>query len=72
VHGLDLRHQLRVYSWKIGSTVVGTGSTYTKSICPSTASFTLDLTVNGTIVAPSHPVTVDYEPCECCGGGICP
>lgn len=60
------------YQWKIGSTVVGTGSTYTKSICPSTASFTLLLTVNGTVVAPSHDVEVDYEPCECCGGGICP
>ncbi len=60
------------YSWKIGGTVVGTGSTYTRSICATAASFTLDLTVNGTIVAPSHDVVIDYEPCECCGGGICP
>jgi hypothetical protein len=59
------------YQWKIGTTVVGTGSTYTKSICPATASFTLLLTVNGTMTD-SHSVVVDYEPCECCGGGICP
>jgi hypothetical protein len=58
------------YQWKIGTTVVGTGSTYTKSICPSTASFTLQLTVNGVVA--SKFVEVYYEPCECCGGGICP
>jgi hypothetical protein len=63
------------YSWKIGSTVVGTASTYTKSICPSTASFTLTVgaTPNGgTTVFDDHFVDVFYEPCECCGGGICP
>jgi hypothetical protein len=59
------------YQWKIGSTVVGTGSTYTKSICPSTASFTLALTING-IASDTHPVEVLWEPCECCGPGICP
>jgi hypothetical protein len=60
------------YQWKIGSTVVGTGSTYTKSICPSTPSFTLDLTVNGTVTS-SLFVEVVYEPCECCRSGqICP
>jgi hypothetical protein len=59
------------YQWKIGSTVVGTGSTYTKSICPGTASFTLQLTINGT-TSDTHDVEVFYEPCECCGGGICP
>jgi len=59
------------YQWKKNGTVVGTGSTYTQSICASTASFTLDLTVNG-VAAPSHYVEVFVEYCECCGGTICP
>jgi hypothetical protein len=60
------------YQWKIGSTVVGTGSTYTQSICPHSASFTLDLTINGTLTA-SKFVEVYFETCECgCNGQICP
>jgi hypothetical protein len=52
--------------------VVGSGSTYTQNVCPSTASFTLDVTVNGT-VTDSHYVDVYYEPCECCDPRyICP
>jgi len=60
------------YQWKIGGTVVGTGSTYTKSLCPGTASFTLDLTINSGAASDSHPVEIVFEPCECCGPGICP
>lgn len=64
------------YSWKIGSTVVGSGSTYTKSICPHTASFTLSVGATpsgGTTVFDTHDVFVEYEPCECCHSGqICP
>lgn len=58
------------YQWKINGTVVGTGSTYSRSICPSTASFNLQLTVNG--VTDDHWVEVVYEYCECCSGQICP
>jgi hypothetical protein len=70
------------YQWKYNGTVVGTGSTYSRSICPSHSSFQLDLTIThsgGTASDPNgHFVTVEYDTCgiDCnCGGPgqpICP
>ncbi len=66
------------YQWKYNGTVVGTGSTYTRSICPAHSSFQLDLSIThsgGTASDPNgHFVTVDYQVCECgpCNGQICP
>jgi len=57
------------YQWKKNGTVVGTGSTYTQSVCSSTADFTLGLTINGTTSAPALYVDIEYEPCECCNTG---
>lgn len=66
------------YQWKYNGTVVGTGSTYSRSICPSHSSFTLDVTVNGTAYD-SHYVEVYYDDgggdpsgCGAPPGGICP
>ncbi len=62
------------YQWKMNGTVVGSGSTYTLSVCAShEPGFTLQATVNGTYTD-SHVVTVERQFCECgCGGGqICP
>jgi hypothetical protein len=62
------------YQWyKNGVAISGaTGSTYTQSVCASTGSFTLSVTVNG-IVTDTHDVYVEYEPCECCNNQyICP
>lgn len=61
------------YQWyKNGVAISGaTGSTYSQSVCPSTASFTLKVLVNG-VYSPDYYVDVVYEPCECCSGGICP
>ncbi len=53
------------YQWMVGGSVVGTGSSYTRSICAYYGSFTVDLTVtdaNGHAgYAPSHDVFVDYS-----------
>lgn len=63
------------YQWKENGSVVSSGSTYSRYVCGYDASFTLDLTVNGT-ASPSHGVTVDYyyyDPCGYCGCyTICP
>lgn len=61
------------YQWRIvgSSTVVSTGSTYSRSVCPGTADFTLEVIVNGT-ASDTHFIDVEYEPCECCNGQICP
>lgn len=60
------------YQWKVNGTVVGTGSSYTRSICPASGSFTLSLTVtgaNGGSGTVSRTVVVDYEPpIDPCGG----
>lgn len=58
------------YQWKYNGTVVGTGSTYTRSVCAGNYSFTLTATVNGTLVD-THAVTVEYEPEPMCGGVPC-
>lgn len=53
------------YQWKYNSTVVGTGSSYTRSVCPLAGSFTLTLTVtgsNGLSGSDTHVVTVESEP----------
>lgn len=59
------------YQWTKNGTVVGSGSTYTQSVCASTADFTLGVTVNG-IASDTHVVDVEVEYCECCNGQICP
>jgi hypothetical protein len=58
------------YQWKYNGTVVGTGSSYTRSVCPGNYSFTLEATVNGTLVD-THVVQVVYEPEPMCGGVPC-
>lgn len=59
------------YQWTKNGTVVGSASTYTQSVCASTADFSLGVTVNGT-ATDTHFVDVEFEPCECCNGGqIC-
>lgn len=67
------------YQWKIGTTVVGTGSSYTKSVCRSQQpGFTLTLTVtdsNSLSDTDNHFVTVERAPYDDgCGtnGQICP
>ena len=64
------------YQWKVGTTVVGTGSSYTRSVCRSQQpGFTLSLTVTGSnsaIATDDHSVTVERAPYDECGGGICP
>jgi hypothetical protein len=65
------------YQWKIGTTVVGTGSSYTKSVCRSQQpGFTLSLTVTGSNSASAtddHSVTVERGEYQCgTGGQICP
>jgi hypothetical protein len=61
------------YQWyKNGVAISGaTASTYTQSVCASTAPFTLKVIVNG-VSSADYYVDVVYEPCECCTGGICP
>jgi hypothetical protein len=59
------------YQWKVNGTVVGTGSTYTRSVCGYDASFTLEATVNGTYTA-THTVYIQYEdPNPMCGDHYC-
>ena len=61
------------YQWKYNGAVVGSGSTYTRSICSYLGSFNLEVTVNGTAYD-DHSVTVEYEPSdpECGVSKICP
>jgi hypothetical protein len=56
------------YQWKYNGTVVGTGATYTRSVCSGFYTFTLEATVNGTFVD-THVVDVEIEPT--CGGATC-
>ncbi|MFL6290143.1 MAG: hypothetical protein ACJ759_04530 [Thermoanaerobaculia bacterium] len=59
------------YQWKYNGTVVGTASTYTRSVCPSAGSFTLQVIVNGGAASYTHYVTVESDICgiDCnCGG----
>jgi hypothetical protein len=59
------------YQWRYNGTAVGTGSTYTRSVCGYDGSFTLEATVNGAYTD-SHFVAVDLYVCECgCNGQIC-
>jgi hypothetical protein len=61
------------YQWTLGSTVVGSGASYTRSVCPSAGSFTLNLRVtdaNGVVSTDSHSVLVEYE--RTCFAPICP
>jgi hypothetical protein len=67
------------YQWKIGTTVVGTGSSYTKSVCRSQQpGFTLTLSVTGSnsvSATDDHFVTVERGEYDGgCGtnGQICP
>jgi hypothetical protein len=58
------------YRWMIGTTQVGTGSSYSRSVCYSDSGFTLSLTVTdsvgGTATA-TKAVSVHYEPTNNCG-----
>ncbi|HWM94056.1 MAG TPA: PKD domain-containing protein [Thermoanaerobaculia bacterium] len=66
------------YQWKIGTTVVGTASSYTKSVCGNQQpGFTLTLNVtdnNSATGSDTHNVQVYRDICECgpCNGQICP
>ena len=70
------------YQWKDNGTVVGSGSSYSRSVCPSHSSFTLNLAVTGSngSASDSHYVEVYYDDggcqfdCNCGGPGqpICP
>ena len=64
------------YQWKYNGTDVGTGSSYTRSVCPAHSSFTLDLAVTGSngSASDSHYVEVYFEYSNCGGPGqpICP
>ena len=60
------------YQWKYNGTVVGSGSTYTRTICPYNGSFTLTLTVTDSSSATdsdTHYVEVYEEPM--CGEYAC-
>lgn len=60
------------YQWYYNNSAVGTGSTYTRSICPSNPGFQLRLVVTdstGTAVQDYHDVTVEVEPM--CGQYAC-
>ncbi|HEX7183039.1 MAG TPA: SprB repeat-containing protein [Thermoanaerobaculia bacterium] len=60
------------YKWYSGSTVVGTASTYTRSICRTHPSFQLKVVVTdstGATVQDLHDVTVEAEPM--CGDQFC-
>jgi hypothetical protein len=63
------------YQWMIGTTVVGTGSSYTKSVCRSQQpGFTLSLTVTGSNSASAtddHSVSVERGEYDGCGGNPC-
>lgn len=57
------------YQWKVGTTVVSTGTSYTRSVCPAGDNFTLTLTVTdsaGRSGTDTHFVEVVYEPSGGC------
>lgn len=60
------------YQWYYNGTAVGTGSTYTRTICPSTPSFQLRVVVTDSTGATAQAyldVTVESEPM--CGQHVC-
>lgn len=62
------------YQWKVNGSVVGTGSSYTQSICYYSSGFNLDLVVtgaNGLSCTSSRYVYVEYDPGSQCNP-ICP
>lgn len=62
------------YQWRVNGTVVGTGSSYSRSVCASSGDFTVSLTVtgaNGQSCASSVYVVVVYEPEPMCGQYVC-
>jgi hypothetical protein len=63
------------YQWRFNGTAVGTNSSsYSRSICYSSADFTIQVTVtdaNSQTATASYPVTVDYSPGDNCNP-ICP
>ena len=60
------------YQWKIGTTVVGTGSSYTRSVCRNQQpGFSLSLAVTGSnsaVANDTHGVIVEVEEYSNCGG----
>jgi hypothetical protein len=62
------------YQWKLNGTVVGTGASYTRSVCATGGDFTVALTVtgaNGQSCTSSVYVVVDYYPEPTCGQYLC-
>ncbi len=60
------------YQWYYNGTAVGTGSTYSRSICPAHASFQLSVVVTdsrGATAQAYHWVDVEYQ--QMCGDYIC-
>jgi hypothetical protein len=60
------------YQWKIGTTQVGTSSSYSRTVCPSHASFTLTLIVtdaNSQTGSDAHSVSVVIDDGSGPGGG---
>lgn len=61
------------YKWMVGTTQVGTGSSYSRSVCSHHADFTLSLTVTDSGVptpqskSATKTLTVSYEPTTCGG-----
>lgn len=56
------------YEWKLNGTVVGYGSTYTRSVCAYDSYLSLEVTVNGSAYD-SHEVYIDYT--QMCGDYVC-
>jgi len=52
------------YQWKYNGTGVGTGSSYTRSVCANNLPFTLEATVNGSYTD-THDVDVERESSGC-------
>lgn len=62
------------YQWRVNGVAVGTGSSYSRSVCASTGDFTVSLTVtgaNGLSCTSSVYVAVVYEPEPMCGQYLC-
>lgn len=60
------------YQWYYNGAAVGTGSTYTRSVCPANASFQLRVVVTdstGATAQDYHDVTVERE--QMCGQYVC-
>lgn len=62
------------YQWLFNGTVVGSGSTYSRSVCWNTGSFTLDLAVTSTGGGTGNAslfATVEYDPAPVCAALPC-